>query len=65
MTNNDKYALEGFIDKTSAQDVIDAIGEILYEKAGHIEENWQDYKLAKQYERAGAKVQRFAGTINV
>lgn len=38
--------LEGLIDSHGLAAVIETIGDICFEKAAHIRENWQDHALA-------------------
>lgn len=45
-------ALEAMIDAANVQAVLVGISEICGEKAQHIEDNWQDYGLAKVWATA-------------
>jgi hypothetical protein len=45
-------ALEAMVDKFGLQNVINGLSCICSGKADHIEENWQDKRLAKAWERA-------------
>lgn len=47
--------LEKLIDTHGLQAVIASLSQICFEKAEHIQENWQDDKLAKLWEK-NAKV---------
>lgn len=38
--------------------VINALSQVCHEKAQHIEENWQDKRLAKTWETAARKLDR-------
>lgn len=44
--------LESLIDQTSLLDVLVALELVCAEKADHIRHNWQDAKLAKDWDRA-------------
>jgi hypothetical protein len=44
-----KEKLEAFIDKFGINPLLDMLTEICYEKAEHIEANWQDKALAKMW----------------
>jgi hypothetical protein len=47
----DKDTLEAIIDIHTLNDVVAMLSELCAEKAEHIEENWQDEALAKQWRR--------------
>lgn len=47
--------LEKLVDDNGLQAVIGALSQICFEKAEHIQENWQDSGLAKLWEK-NAKV---------
>lgn len=51
-TEQIKEQIEAFIDGESLSKLIEIVGDICSEKAGHIQENWQDESLAKEWERA-------------
>lgn len=51
MKTTEKTILEQFIDSYGVDGVAQAIDEICLEKAAHVRENWQDEKLAKEWER--------------
>jgi hypothetical protein len=44
--------LEGIVDRAGLRNVLFALESICYEKASHIEENWQDAKTAKVWTRS-------------
>ena len=56
LTQNQLHALEDILDKSSMRNVLDALGEICYEKAEHIRINWQDEPLAKLWDKQGGKL---------
>jgi hypothetical protein len=58
MKKQDLELLEGIIDRSSPSHVLQSLSEICFEKAIHIRENWQDEKLAKQWEQTGSKIAR-------
>ena len=45
--------IEALIDSSTVLDVLQAIQTVIYEKASHIESNWQDASTAKCWELAG------------
>ena len=45
--------IEALIDSSTVLDVLQAIQTVIYEKASHIESNWQDTSTAKCWELAG------------
>ena len=47
--------LESLVDAATLAKTVDALSGIAFLKAQHIEENWQDRGLARQWER-GAKL---------
>ena len=55
MTQEMQDKLESIVDSTSIEDVVEALSQICYAKAEHVQSNWQDYVLAKVWER-NAKV---------
>jgi hypothetical protein len=48
--------LEALVDANSISEVLMALALVCFEKAEHVATNWQDKKLAKQWERAGAAI---------
>jgi hypothetical protein len=53
---NLKYHLEELIDKHGTSTVINLLSEIMYEKAAHIRENWQDANTAKFWDANGKAI---------
>lgn len=49
--------LEREIDKTSVEQVLEAIAQVCYAKAEHIASNWQDEPLAREWQRKGAQIE--------
>lgn len=45
--------LEGLIDSTTLASVVEALSEIAYAKAEHLESNWQDANAAREWRIAG------------
>ena len=56
LTQEQKDNLEKLVDHTSIGAVLEALSEICYLKAHHVEDNWQDAALARIWERAGNKL---------
>jgi hypothetical protein len=49
-------AIEGMVDRTSVAAVLEALGNICYEKAEHLREAWQDHGAAKTWEKDGKRI---------
>lgn len=50
-----KEVLERQIDSVGLFEVLQAISEICYEKAEHVNDNWQDKDLARCWQMAGSR----------
>jgi hypothetical protein len=61
----DEQTLEGMIDSMGLKAVLMLLQEIAYTKAQHIQENWQDHNLAKEWTTAGNKLGQWAKTLGV
>lgn len=48
--------LEGMVDRASVAAVLEALGDICFEKADHLREAWQDYGAAKTWEKDGKRL---------
>ena len=48
--------LEAILDSSKLSTVVQALGEICFAKAEHLQSNWQDRELAHIWERAGNKL---------
>ena len=57
-TEREKEALETLVDKHSVYDVLEALTDVMGEKAEHIRANWQDIPLALEWERDARKLTR-------
>jgi hypothetical protein len=55
--------IEELIDSVSVPELLDEISTICFLKAEHIAENWQDYLLAKVWERKGRLIQSLASKV--
>jgi hypothetical protein len=55
--------LEKLIDQTSVAKVIEMVSGIAGLKADHIAENWQDYPLAKRWQRVANKLDTVSASI--
>jgi hypothetical protein len=49
--------LEEIVDASTLGKVIQALSHLCWEKAQHIEENWQDESLAKAWRDAAKKIE--------
>ena len=57
--------LEAMVDRVGLRNVMWALQHIAYAKADHIQANWQDTTLARQWEMTGHKLSRWAESINL
>jgi hypothetical protein len=57
--------LEAMVDRAGLRNVLWALQNIAYAKAGHIQVNWQDSALARQWEMTGHKLSRWAESIKL
>jgi hypothetical protein len=53
-------SLESFIDANSLQDALQLLSEICWQKANHVQSNWQDSKLATVWEHAGTAIDKLS-----
>jgi len=51
MSKEDKELLEMFIDRWGIYNIVSTLASICADKAVHISENWQDYRLARVWSR--------------
>jgi hypothetical protein len=65
ITKSDLDDIEALIDRAGVSALLDAISDICYGKAGHLEENWQDANSAKVWERAGKAIDKAASHQDV
>jgi hypothetical protein len=57
--------LEAMVDRAGLRNVMWALQSIAYAKAGHIQTNWQDPVLARDWETTGHKLARWAESIKL
>ena len=50
-----KAILEALVDRFQLGTVLSALGDVCYDKAAHVQENWQDRAMAKAWERNAVK----------
>ena len=62
---NDKQIeeLEALVDRFSLANVLEALVTICHEKADHVQDNWQDVALARDWDNDGRKIDRIISTI--
>lgn len=65
MTNKELELLEEWIDKYGLSDVLSDLATIVYEKADHILETWQDAELTGEWEAAGNEIETLADSIDL
>lgn len=52
----DSETLEGLIDTHGLANVLEALVAICYEKASHLQTNWQDDGAAREWTKAGRRI---------
>ena len=57
-------SLEKLIDKHSLSEVLEAMSHICWEKAGHLEANWQDKVSADVWRKTGDRLQTQVGKVS-
>jgi len=50
-------SLESLLDQSSLSNLLQALGQVCYEKADHLRSNWQDRLSASSWELAARRVQ--------
>ena len=58
LSESDRDVLETFIDQHSLAVVLDALADIAYAKADHVQTNWQDDVLESAWIAVGGKLSR-------
>jgi hypothetical protein len=53
-----KDTLESIIDQNSLSSLLQALAEVCEEKATHVQENWQDAVLSREWADAARKIER-------
>lgn len=53
LDDEDSRTLESLIDKHNLDEVVQALADICFAKAEHLQANWQDAATAKTWNRAG------------
>lgn len=56
--------LEDLVDSNGVKGVLLEIVDICYQKAIHIDENWQDENLAMEWEDLALEIDNFANSID-
>jgi hypothetical protein len=58
--NNPEFsdAMESFLDSHDLQETLLTLSNICWEKAAHIERNWQDSKTAAEWSKAAEAIER-------
>ena len=60
---NQEETLEGMMDNMGLPEVLLILQSICYAKADHIEANWQDYGLAREWKMTGNTLGKWAKTL--
>ncbi len=56
LPDHEVNTLEALIDSYSLSDVLEALSQVAYAKAEHIEAHWQDSPLASAWHKAGERL---------
>lgn len=65
MRQSEKDELESAVDVSSLSEVCSVLADICREKSEHVLTNWQDKKLAKEWERAANALDLTAAKVSV
>ena len=65
MTHTERDEVEALVDRHSMYDLLAILSEVAYLKAEHVSEAWQDDKLAREWRRAGLRIDRCAAAMSV
>ncbi len=57
--------LEPLIDRASLARVLEALSQVCWEKADHLQSNWQDPVAAKTWRKAGNAIDRIIPKVSV
>ena len=63
--NEEQMVLEGMVDRIGLRQVLQALEQVMFEKAEHVRSNWQDYPLAKELEQNGRLVGKTADKVKL
>ena len=63
MNSQDEQTLEGMMDVMGLKAILMVLQSICYAKADHIEDNWQDYGLAREWKTTGNTLGQWAKTL--
>jgi hypothetical protein len=55
--------LEEIVDKAGLKGTLEMLAAICYEKASHVDTNWQDHELARTWEKDAIKIDRLSTKI--
>ena len=55
--------VEALIDSATVFDVLEAIQTVIYEKAAHIESNWQDPQAGKGWSKIAQRLNRYIDKV--
>lgn len=62
-TREQQDQIEGIIDNTDIEALLNGIADICYGKGEHLRSNWQDEYSAKKWEMAAKQVEKVATAI--
>lgn len=65
LTNEQRVELEILVDRADLAGVLDALATICQEKSEHVATVWQDKPLARTWQKAAAKLERFVRTSEI
>ena len=61
----DIQTLEQIIDRVGLAELADSIARIAYEKAEHVQANWQDANLARVWNRVGRRFDKLVPSLEL
>jgi hypothetical protein len=62
-TDAEKDDLERLLDHLGIEDVMCALSQICYEKEAHVQESWQDGRLASRWKRLGNSLEKMSRSL--
>lgn len=65
ISGNDVQTLEQMIDRVDLAELADTIARIAYEKAEHVQTNWQDRDLARVWNRVGRRFDKLVPALEL
>lgn len=64
MQQDQEYKLEDIVDSIGLTETLQALVQICYGKAEHLESNWQDANSAKTWTKDAATIEKIIAKLN-